>query len=104
MAVCVGYQNIYYPRVSTYSTLKLQIILAAVLLALLGGKVWVKLSCTDLGYELARERDRTMRLDMERRELELQRSVIMRPDLLAKRAQSTLGLRMANNNQVFILK
>jgi hypothetical protein len=63
-----------------------------VLLALLGVKVWAKLEATDLGYSLARERQKTVALDMERRELELQRSVLMRPDSLSRSAREKVGL------------
>jgi hypothetical protein len=62
-----------------------------VLLALLGVKVWAKLEATDLGYSLARERQKTVALDMERRELELQRSVLMRPDSLSRSARTLYG-------------
>jgi hypothetical protein len=69
-----------------------QLVGAVVLLALLGVRVWAKLEATDLGYSLARERQKTVALDMERRELELQRSVLMRPDSLSKAARDKVGL------------
>jgi hypothetical protein len=71
---------------------KVQLVGAVVLLALLGVKVWAKLEATDLGYSLARERQKTVTLDMERRELELQRSVLMRPDSLSRAAREKVGL------------
>jgi hypothetical protein len=58
-----------------------------VLLIVLAARVWVKLEATDVGYQLARERNKTIELDMQRRELELQRSVLLRPDSLKASAQ-----------------
>lgn len=92
MAVCLQYQSVYVKREAMRVSGKLQLVGAVVLLALLGMKVWAKLEATDLGYSLARERQKTVALDMERRELELQRSVLMRPDTLSKTARDKVGL------------
>jgi hypothetical protein len=92
MAVCLQYQSVYVKRETTRVSGKLQLVGAVVLLALLGVKVWAKLEATDLGYSLARECQRTVALDMERRELELQRSVLMRPDSLSRTAREKVGL------------
>jgi hypothetical protein len=92
MAVCLQYQSVYVRRESARVSGKIQLFGAVVLLALLGIKVWAKLEATDLGYSLARERQRTVALDMERRELELQRSVLLRPDSLSKSARDKVGL------------
>jgi len=54
----------------------------------------MKLEATDYGYQIARERQRTVSLDMERRELELQVSVLLRPDSLAKAAHEKVGLEL----------
>lgn len=92
MAVCLQYQSVYVKREATRVSGKVQLVGAVVLLALLGIKVWAKLEATDLGYSLARERQKTVALDMERRELELQRSVLLRPDTLSKAAHEKVGL------------
>lgn len=92
MAVCLQYQSVYVKREAARVSGKAQLVGAVVLLALLGIKVWAKLEATDLGYSLARERQKMVALDMERRELELQRSVLMRPDSLSKAAQDKVGL------------
>lgn len=92
MAVCLQYQSVYVRRESARVSGKIQLFGAVVLLALLGIKVWAKLEATDLGYSLARERQRMVSLDMERRELELQRSVLLRPDSLSKSARDKVGL------------
>ncbi len=92
MAVCLQYQSVYVKREATRVSGKVQLLGAFVLLGLLGVKVWAKLEATDLGYTLARERQKMVTLDMERRELELQRSVLMRPDSLAKSARERVGL------------
>jgi hypothetical protein len=92
MAVCLQYQSVYVKREATRVSGKVQLLGAVVLLVLLGVKVWAKLEATDLGYSLARERQKTVALDMERRELELQRSVLLRPDNLSKAARDKVGL------------
>lgn len=92
MAVCLDYQSVYCRRQSSAISLRAQIVAAAFLLATLVGKVWLTIQTTDLGYRVARERQRTIELDMERRELELELSVLLRPDRLAKAAGAKLGL------------
>lgn len=92
MAVCLQYQSVYVRRESKAVSARVQILAAVVLLGVLGARVWVKLEATDLGYQMAHERQRTVELDMERRELELQRSVLLRPDSLAKSAREMAQL------------
>lgn len=88
MAVCLQYQSVYVKRESAAVSVKMQVFAAVALLFVLGARVWTKLEATDLGYQLARERNKTIELDMERRELELQRSVLLRPDSLTRSAHS----------------
>lgn len=99
MAICLEYQAVYADRRSVKVSLRSQILAAMVLLAALGTKVWLKLEITDLGYQIAQEREQTVTLDMERRELELQHSVLMRPDRLAGSAKVRLGLKTLNPAQ-----
>lgn len=65
-------------------------------------RVWIKLEKTDLGYRLARERNYTVKLDMERRELEMKLSVAKRPDVVRSRA-SQLGLHDADRSQITVI-
>lgn len=100
MAVCLDHQMIYLkPRVQKAS-LRFQIIAAICLIVALILKVWIKLAIIDLGYQVAKERERYVSLDMERRELELQRSVLMRPDTLATAAHQRLGLTTLNSQNI----
>lgn len=87
MAVCLQYQSVYVKREAAVVSLRVQIFTAVALLLVLGARVWVKLESTDVGYQLARERSKTIELDMQRRELELQRSVLLRPDSLTAAAR-----------------
>jgi hypothetical protein len=87
MAVCLQYQSVYVKREAAAVSVRMQVIAAVALLLVLGARVWTKIQATDLGYQLARERSKTVELDMERRELELQRSVLLRPDSLSKSAR-----------------
>jgi hypothetical protein len=92
MTVCLQYQSVYVRRDDAAVSKKLQLLVACCLLCALVARVWVKLESTDVGYQLARERQKTVALDMERRELELQLSVLKRPDALAKSARAMVGL------------
>lgn len=92
MSVSLDYQLVYNRRKSVVVPVQWQIAAVLLLLLSLGFRIWVKIESTDAGYELARERQTTVALDMERRELELQRSLLLRPDALSKEAQKRLGL------------
>lgn len=92
MAVCLDYQSVYYSRRSFVLSVRLQIVAAILLLLVLVCKVWIKIETTNLGYELAEQRQQTIEYDMQRRELTLQLSVLLRPDNLAQLAHDRLGL------------
>ena len=96
MAVCLEYQSVYSRRDKVVISVRMQIVAAALLLCALVGKVWIKIETTDLGYQLAKERELKVSLDMERREYELQRSVLLRTDNLSRVAQQKLGLMPLN--------
>lgn len=91
MSVCLDYQAVYKRKVFALS-FRAQLLSALFLLLVLAFKVWVRIECTNLGYVVAKEKQETMDLDMERRELELRLSVLNRADTLAKKAHSKLGL------------
>lgn len=101
MAVCLDYQTVYYRRQPVLASVKLQIAAAILLLAAIAGKVWMRIEATEYGYRLAKARQQTIELDMERRELELQLSVLRRPDNLAKSAKKRLGLQPIDPKQVW---
>lgn len=92
MAVCLDYQNVYSRRRSVVISGRLQVLTVAALLVALSGKVWLSTQSTSVGYELAREQSKAVELDMKRRELELELSVLMRPDTLTRAARKSLGL------------
>ncbi|MCO6430905.1 MAG: hypothetical protein J5J00_08590 [Deltaproteobacteria bacterium] len=99
MSVCLDYQKVYSKRRSLVVSVRVQIIAALVLLVCLAFKVWLRIECTSLGYQIAKERQLTMDLDMQRRELELQISVVKRADNLADKAAVQLGLRPLDPRQ-----
>lgn len=92
MAVCLDYQSVYAKKEKIIISVRMQVIAALLLLISLIAKVWANVESTDLGYQLARERQQAIAYDMERRELELQLSVLLRPDNLGKRAKKALGM------------
>ena len=91
MAICLEYQSVYSNRKVRTVSLKYNLIASVLLLAALVTRVTVKIHSTQLGYDLAHERQIAVDLDMQRRELELEKSVLLRPDNLQRAAQS-LGL------------
>jgi len=99
MSVCLDYQSVYQRRGAVRVSVRSQVIAALFLLVVLAFKVWVRIECTNLGYVVAKEKQLTMNLDMERRELELQLSVLKRADTLAKKAHSKLGLVALDSRQ-----
>ncbi len=92
MAVCLQYQSVYVRREAKAVSAKVQVLAGIAILAVFGARVWAKLEATDLGYQLGQARQLTVDLDMERRELELQRSVLLRPDSLARSGREMAGL------------
>lgn len=104
MAICLDYQAVYCVRQETGVSMRAQIFAALILLVALSAKIWIKVVNTDLGYQLARERNKTVTLDMERRELELQLSVMMREDNLVQMAKERLGLARLDGKQALRLR
>lgn len=99
MSVCLDYQTVYTKRRSLAVSVRVQVVAALVLMVALAFKVWMRIECTNLGYQIAKERQLTMQLDMERRELELQLSVLKRTDRLALKASRELGLQPLDPRQ-----
>ena len=94
MAICIDYHLIQSARPTTVTiSVRVQLFAALLMLAALTTKVWITMQCTGRGYELARQRSEMVALDMERRELELKLSVLLRPDTLAAEASRRLGLQ-----------
>lgn len=100
MAVCLDTQAVYVQHRPLRISLRLQATVAICLFAALALKVWVKFEINSLGYEIGKQREVSVELDMRRRELELERSVLMRPDVLASAARSRLGLKPLAAGQV----
>lgn len=99
MAICLDYQSVYSDRRHIVISVRMQLIAAVFLLVALAGKVWVRCHATDVGYQYAKERQRTIDLDMRRRELELQRSILLRSDKLSAKASERLHLQPLDPNQ-----
>lgn len=92
MGYSLDYQSVYRCRQVAVSNWLCSVITGLLLFVALSLKVGVSLKTTKMGYALAKEQNRTIELDMERRALELQRAVISNKMLLARRAQEELGL------------
>jgi len=103
MAICLEYQSVYSSRKESSVSLKFHLIASFLLLAALVMRVTVKIQSTRTGYDLARAQRESVDLDMERRELELRRSILLRSDNLEKAARG-LGLVPLNSEQARKLK
>lgn len=93
MAVCLDYQSVYCDKQAVTSSTRFHLIAACILLLALAFKVWMKVETTQLGYQLGKERERIVQYDMEKRDLELQLSIVLRPDNLRALAEKRLGLK-----------
>ena len=99
MSICLEYQSVQV-KSETWNLAAVQILVALALLIVLLAKIWIKVGVTDLGYQLAREKRATVEYDMQIRELELQRSFLLRRDNLAAAAQQKLGMRPVHAGQI----
>lgn len=100
MALCLEYQRVASATRSEGLPLRVQISVVVLLALALAAKIWVKHECTDLGYRLADEKERTVALDLQRRELELQRSVLTRRESLERAANQRLKMSVPHPQQV----
>ncbi len=101
MAVCLDYQRVYCSRRESAVSIKMQLFAALLLLFALSAKVWIKINCTSVGYQLAKARQISVSQDMQLRELELELSLLMRPDRLAEEARRKLDLRQLDPGQAY---
>ncbi len=92
MAVCLDYQSVYLQRRGFHISSRVQIAVACLVLSVLGLKVWISVEHTRIGYQLAEEQELAMSYDLKRREIELQHSILLRPDNLSALAKERLGL------------
>ena len=92
MAVCLDYQSVEYQRRGVLQSWSCALAACLLLFLALALKVAMKVQTTEVGYLLAQEQELAVVLDMERRDLELQRSVLLRPDRLEKAAYERLKL------------
>ncbi len=92
MSVCLSYQSVYCDRYSSASSVRCRVGALILLLAVFAFKVMIKVQETDLGYALSQERERATELTLDKRELQLQLSVVTRPDLIREEAREQLGL------------
>lgn len=100
MSVCLDYQAVNYRvKKPVAVSFRFQILSALFLLAVLALKVWLRIESTNSGYTLAKAKQLTVDLDMQRRELELHLSVLERADNLTSRAKKDLGLGVLDPKQ-----
>lgn len=100
MAVYLDYQAVYCDRRTITISTRVQVLLLLLVFSIFAVKVWLQLEATRLGYLLSKERQLTVQMDMERRELELHKSVLLRPENLAVQAKGKLGLSHWDSSKV----
>ncbi len=101
MVVGLGKAMVFEPERRSNAHLRWQVLTVGLLLATLVARIWVKIEVTQVGYELAEEQSVAVALDIERRELELQRSILMKPDALTARASKQLGLQLGSPAELY---
>lgn len=104
MAVCLDYQSVLAKPKQEYLPLRVQVAVISILAMALASRIWVKHECTDLGYKLAQEKEFTIALDLKRRELELEHSVLLRRETLESQANLRLNLREPHPDQIIYVK
>lgn len=100
MSSCLSYQEVYKDRRAVLWLLRLKIIALTILLVTLTARIYIKVSVTRLGYELSEARREAVSLDLERRELALQMSVLMRRDHLLEASEKRLQLGLMSPNKI----
>jgi cell division protein FtsL len=79
------------------------LVLGAILVGLAVVQVWLRLQVVRLGYELSAARTMQMRLEHERRELEVELATLRDPGRIAEVARRRLGMVEPAHGQVVIL-
>ena len=78
--------------------------LGLVLVALCLLQVWLRLQVTDVGYQLSAARQMHLRLEQQRRELEVELAMLRNRSHLAELAAKRLGMREPDRGQVVELR
>jgi cell division protein FtsL len=78
--------------------------LGAVLLALCMLHVWLRLQVMHVGYDLSVARQMQLRLEHERRELEVERATLRDPGRIADVARRRLGMTDPQRGQIVTLR
>lgn len=99
MAISLDYQLVSYRRKPIRVPLKLTLTFGIILFVASSARVAISIASTDIGYKMAQQREKTVALDMQRRELELERSVLLKHDILSARARTQLALETLKPSQ-----
>ena len=93
MSAVLNYQQVYIrPRRAFVVSFRVQCALIALLISFVSTKVYVQSEITQLGYRIGTERIRSRELEGTVRELQLARSVLLRPRTLQAEARARVGL------------
>jgi cell division protein FtsL len=79
------------------------LVLGVTLVVLSMARVWLQLQTVDVGYELSAARQMQLRLEHERRELEVEMATLRDPARVADIARRRLGLVEPRKGQVVVL-
>jgi cell division protein FtsL len=90
-------------RVARGWHLRRALVLGAVLIGLCLAQVWLQLQVTRLGYELSDARRVQLRLEHERRELEVELATLRAPGRIDALARERLGMTPPRPGQVVVL-
>lgn len=99
MTPTLSYQVVYAARCDVRPAIPMHLIGTIAIAIVLGFKVWLMTEITGVSYDISRVQDESIVLDSKRRELELKRSVLLRPDNLKGQASARLGLATLQPDQ-----
>ena len=102
MSVSLQYQTVYCPREKVVKPATWTFLSVLLLLLVLVFKIWVKVSIVDLGYEIALVKKNSEAVLMQIRELELQKSVLLRQDKIQSEAEK-IGLEKLDPARVILV-
>lgn len=97
-------QNVFIQEKARSSAISFPYITCVVLLSLLVARVWMKVETTRLGYRLGELREKHTALSLDRQELELQFSVVKKPNSLYTLAHERLGMVSPVKDQVLKIR
>lgn len=102
MSFSLEAQTVYSEERNYFSEIILFVVFAALILAVYTFYLKIKVENTDLAYEIAAVKKHNTYLISQKKELELQKTFLMRPDYIQKKALA-LGYRPVQSTDLHVI-